>query len=401
MFQDRVSSTDGHTDALGSRNLFRIKNPLWKEMRVKLTPIFSTAKMKSMFPLITQVGEEFNEFMNTTLKNRNIDNMRDLCAKYTTDVITSCAFGIQANSFKNPDAEFRTVGKRIFAAEYKRAIEISAFFFFPEVVSILGFKLFEKYGTKFLRQSFNEVLGERIKSGTSRHDLVDMLIDLKNNEAASGSLKFEGDTLVAQAAVFFAAGYEASSGAMSFTLYEIALQPEIQHRLRAEILEKINEHGGITYEAIKEMKYLDMVLSETLRKYPTLPFLDRMCTSRYRLPPPYDHVVLEPKTPIYLSILAIHMDPKYYPNPDKFDPERFSEDMKQNRNPYTYMPFGAGPHNCIGERFGLLQTKVGLAYILKDFHFTPCEKTRVPLQLDSKAMFLAPKGGIHLQFERI
>lgn len=188
MFQDRVSSTDGHTDALGSRNLFRIKNPLWKEMRVKLTPIFSTAKMKSMFPLITQVGEEFNEFMNTALKNRNIDNMRDLCAKYTTDVITSCAFGIQANSFKNPDAEFRTVGKRIFAAEYKRAIEISAFFFFPEVVSILGFKLFEKYGTKFLRQSFNEVLGERIKSGTSRHDLLDMLIDLKNNEAASGSL---------------------------------------------------------------------------------------------------------------------------------------------------------------------------------------------------------------------
>lgn len=74
-------------------------------------------------------------------------------------------------------------------------------------------------------------------------------------------IEFEGDTLVAQAAVFFAAGYEASSGAMSFTLYEIALQPEIQHRLRAEILEKINEHGGITYEAIKEMKYLDMVLS--------------------------------------------------------------------------------------------------------------------------------------------
>lgn len=187
-FQDRVSSTDGHNDALGSRNLFRIKNPLWKEMRTKLTPIFSTAKIKNMFPLMTQVGEEFTEYLNEMLKVKNTDNMREACAKFTTDVITSCAFGIQANSFKDPKAEFRDIGRRIFAAEYLRALEISAFFFFPEVVSLLGFKLFEKYGTKFLRQSFNEVFNARVKSGTTRHDLVDMLIDLKNIKTAPGEL---------------------------------------------------------------------------------------------------------------------------------------------------------------------------------------------------------------------
>lgn len=94
------------------------------------------------------------------------------------------------------------------------------------------------------------------------------------------------------------------------------------------------------------LPYLDMVVSESLRKYPPLPFLDRVTTAEYKVP--NSDLVLEKGTPIYIPMLGMHYDPEYFPNPDVFDPERFSEENKKNRKPFVYMPFGLGPHSCIG-----------------------------------------------------
>lgn len=99
--------------------------------------------------------------------------------------------------------------------------------------------------------------------------------------------------------------------------------------------------------------------------------------------------------------MAFHHDEEFFPNPDTFDPERFSEETKKTRHPFSFLPFGEGPRNCIGMRFGLMQIKVGLATLLKHFRFVICDKTKIPLDIDQEALLYIPKGGVWLKIERV
>ncbi|GAB1859329.1 Cytochrome P450 6k1 [Camponotus japonicus] len=154
----------------------------------------------------------------------------------------------------------------------------------------------------------------------------------------------------------FSAGFETSSTTTAFALYELALQPDIQNTLRKEIVEVLDKSGGkITYDLTMSLTYLDMVISETLRMYPPLGYVNRMPNEAYKVP--NSELVIEKDTAVYIPMLGLHYDPEYFPNPDKFDPERFNEENKRNRPACVYFPFGEGPHNCIGTRLGLLQLR--------------------------------------------
>lgn len=139
---------------------------------------------------------------------------------------------------------------------------------------------------------------------------------------------------------------------MSFLAHEIAANPEVQDKLMSEINEVQAELDGktITYDVLQKMKYLDQVICETLRMYPAAPFIDRVCLKDYDLK--YDDKVAHIKkgTMMWFPVAGLHQDPKYFPNPKKFDPERFSEENKANINMDAYLPFGLGPRNCIGSR---------------------------------------------------
>lgn len=185
---------------------------------------------------------------------------------------------------------------------------------------------------------------------------------------------------------------------MSFALYELALNPDIQDKLAEEIRDSISEHDDkITYDSLQEMKYLDKVVSETLRKYPPTGNLFRQCTKQYKIPG--TNVVLDKQSRVFISVHAIHRDPKYYPNPDKFDPERFTPEEKAKRHPMTYMPFGEGPRMCIGSRFGLLEVKLGLATLLKRYRFEVCDRTTIPPKFDPRAFTASLKGGVWLRIK--
>lgn len=93
-----------------------------------------------------------------------------------------------------------------------------------------------------------------------------------------------------------------------------------------------------------------MVVSETLRMYPTLPFLDRITMETYKVP--NSELVIEKGTPIYISMLGMHYNPEYFPDPERYDPERFTEENKRDRPSCVYFPFGEGPRVCIGEDIG-------------------------------------------------
>lgn len=135
---------------------------------------------------------------------------------------------------------------------------------------------------------------------------------------------------------------------MSFALYELALNPDIQDKLADEIREKLSQNDDkLTYDLIQEMTYLDMVVSETLRKFPPVGNLFRQVTKPYTIPD--TNIQLDTQSRVFIPVYAIHRDPQYYPDPEKFDPERFTPEKKAKMHPMVYMPFGEGPRNCIGK----------------------------------------------------
>ncbi|GLH01137.1 Cytochrome P450 6k1 [Gryllus bimaculatus] len=209
-----------------------------------------------------------------------------------------------------------------------------------------------------------------------------------------------GDTLISQSFTFLSAGFDTTSTTMSFALYHLAKNEAIQDKLRAQLKKVQKEHNGkLTYEAMQNVPYLDMIISETLRMYPVLPFLDRSCTKDYQVQG--TDLVIEKGTVIFTSLYGIQRDPELYPNPDCFDPERFSEANKHSIPSGAYMPFGEGPRMCIGMRLGLLQTKVGLAHIILNFKVSPCAATPENMSYDLKSVLILPRDGVPLNFCRV
>lgn len=200
----------------------------------------------------------------------------------------------------------------------------------------------------------------------------------------------------------FVLGFETSSASEAFAIYHIVMEDGIQDQVRAEIREMlVKTEGKVTYDGVmKEMPYLNQIVNETLRMYPILPFLDRECIepNGYSLEPFSDFRI--PKgMPVYIPIFGMHRDEKHYPEPMKFDPERFAPTNINNVKPFTYFPFGAGPRNCIGERFGLMQVKTGIVKILKEFRLEVTENTPKTIDLDKKS--IVPKSVKGLYFNMI
>ncbi|KAF3428420.1 hypothetical protein E2986_06382 [Frieseomelitta varia] len=403
-FADRHATADKVDDRLGYANLFMIKNPSWKPLRAKLTPIFTSGKLKKMFDLMLTNADDLGKYLDSMHlgSNGKVVEVKDICANFTTDMIGNTAFGVRVNSLQEPKSAFREFGRMIFDYDFVRSLDFTIIFFFPNLVKYIKPKFFGKKPTQFLRTVFWDVINQRIESGQKRGDLIDVLIEMKEkykDDQTMTDFKFNGDDLVSQAAIFFTGGFETSSTTMSFTLYELALNPAVQNTLRAEIHDALAKTDGkITYDMVMSLPYLDMVVSETLRKFPPLGFVDRVCLADYKVP--NSDLVIEKGTPVFISVIGSHYNPEYFPNPEKFDPLRFTEEAKNSRPSYVYLPFGDGPRVCIGMRLGLMQSKLGLIQILKDYEFSPCEKTRIPMVLDPKALTTTALGGIHLNIRK-
>nr|NP_001352298.1 cytochrome P450 6k1-like [Trachymyrmex cornetzi] len=401
-FIDRYS-TPNMTDRLAYSSLFFIKNPAWKILRTKLSPTFTSSKLKKMFELMLVCGDNLDTYLESLkLEDKDIElNIKDLSSKFFMDIVGTTAYGLNVNSLNNPDNEFPKYGKQIFKISILHAYEFLVILFLPNLVHFINAKIFDKQVTAFLRNVFWQTITQRIKSGKKRNDLIDILIELKGTYRDQDSRTLDGDDLLAQAAVFFVASYETSSTTMAFTLYELARHPEVQNRLRKEILNALDgTDGKITYNMVMSLPYLDMVVSEILRMYPPLPFLNRVTKETYKVP--NSDLVLEKGTPIFISLLGVHYDPEYYPTPDKFDPERFTEENKRNRPTRVYLPFGDGPRICIGSRMGLLQSKLGIIVILRKYEVVPCKKTLIPMVIEPASSVTAALGGtIHLNIRRI
>lgn len=211
----------------------------------------------------------------------------------------------------------------------------------------------------------------------------------------------ELDYLITVNLNFIYQGFETSSATQSFALYHLAKDNEMQERVRNEIKDMLTRNDGkVTYDSVmnvSELPYLHQVVNETLRYYPILSFLDRECVNPEGVSlEPFSDYKIPKGMPVYIPIFGIQHDEKNFPNPSVFDPERFAPENINQIKPFTNFPFGAGPRNCVGERFGLMQVKTGIVKMLKEFRLEVTENTPKTVLFEKSAMVVQSEKGLFL-----
>ncbi|XP_074040332.1 cytochrome P450 9e2 isoform X2 [Leptinotarsa decemlineata] len=426
-FMDHKPIVPEEVDQLWNKNLFSLRGKKWREMRPILSPSFTSSKMRTMFILMSKCAEDFvNHFLKKNQDCFELE-MRDTFTRFTNDVIATAAFGVKVDSLEAPNNEFYLMGKE--ATNFGGIVNMIKFFglvFCPKIMQFFGISFISRSVNNFFRKLVDDTIKAREENNIIRPDMIHLLMEAKkgihhNEETVEVDTGFatveEADMgkghiteltntdITAQALIFFFAGFDSVSSLMCFMAHELAVNSDIQIRLRKEINEtSVSCGGSITYEALLKMKYMDMVVSETLRKWPSALVTDRICTKPYTIVPvtaDENPVHIEKETLIMIPIFGIHRDPKYYPDPLRFDPERFSDENKGNINTFAYMPFGLGPRNCIGSRFGLLETKLIFFHLLFHFELVPVNKTSIPMKLAKGTFNLMAEGGFWLGLKRM
>lgn len=383
-----------------SQHLFILETKRWRPLRMRFSPTFTSGKLKEMFKLIVECADHLEQCLEGIAAKGEPIDPRELTAKFTTDVIGSCAFGIEMNALADEDSEFRKMGREFFTVDFKAILKNRFRNSVPTFYNLLGYILPTDKITRFFRATITDAIDYRKKHNIVRHDFVNTLIELKDHPEKVKDVELTDDLLTAQAFVFFIAGFETSAGTMSNALYELALNPKIQDKLREEINDEYKKHGEIMqYENIKEMSYLDQVFRETLRKYPPLSFLMRESVADYTFTGTKASIPKGIK--VWLPISAIQRDPEIYPDPDVFKPERFTKEAASERHPMTYLPFGDGPRNCIGARFAVFQSKIGLIKILRKYKVEVCDKTPKTYEKAPNAFILSPKHKLYLKLKKL
>ncbi|XP_045460604.1 uncharacterized protein LOC123671014 [Harmonia axyridis] len=398
-----------------SAHLFSLEDDNWRRMRAALTHTFTSGKIKMMFPIMIQNAQNLEKIIKKAEAAGEAVNVKDYISRFTIDVITSTAFGLEINSIENPDADFRKAGNRFFVDSGYEAFRNLLSFIIPrKFLDAIKFKLIKPDITEYFVNIVKKTIEYRENNNIERPDFIQLLIQLKNSGKVMNTgeetvksksvadkqmdMHLSVEEMAAQIFVFFLAGFETSATTATFALYEIALNEDIQNKLREEIRTVLKKHNGMTYEAFMEMNYLEQVIKETLRKYPPVPLAPRLCTKDYKVPG--CNTVIEKDTLVMVPITGVQRDADIYPDPEKFDPERFGDGCSIPS--MAFLSFGEGPRLCIGKRFGTLQTKVALATVLKNYQVTMNrEKTEVPLQFAPKSLITTPKGDVWLNVKRI
>lgn len=206
-----------------------------------------------------------------------------------------------------------------------------------------------------------------------RDDLVTLLVHAENAE--DGSL--DADELREQVLIFLLAGHETTATALAFALHLLARHPEEQRRVREEVDRVLGGPGGRAPTAadMDELSYLTMVLKEAMRLYPSAPVIGRRSVADAEI----EGVRIPAGADILVSPWVTHRHPDYWPDPERFDPSRFTPEAEASRPRYAWFPFGGGPRACIGQHLSMLESVLGLAVLLREFAFEDAEAGEVPL----------------------
>uniref|UniRef100_A0A8D1K222 unspecific monooxygenase n=1 Tax=Sus scrofa TaxID=9823 RepID=A0A8D1K222_PIG len=329
----------------------------WKRIRTLLSPTFTSGKLKKMFPIFVQYGDALVRNLRKETEKGKPINVKDIFGAYSLDMTTGTSFGVKIDSLNNPQHPFVEYVQKIviFDCLDPLLLFITLFPFLSPVFEVLNISLFSKSAMDFFTKFVKSIKESRLKD----QQMVKFLFD---------------EELVAQGITFIFAGYETTSTPLSFLMYKLATHPDIQEKLQKEIDVTFPSKTPPTYDALAQMEYLDMLLNEILRLIPLAARLERVCKKDVEVHGmfiPRGTVMPQGRGPTLIQAAWLSStEPDY-------------KKHKDTMNPYTYLPFGTGPRNCIGMRFALMNMKLALVKVLQNFSFKPSKGQRDLSQGDS------------------
>ncbi|EDW92579.1 cytochrome P450 9c1 [Drosophila yakuba] len=406
----RKGITDGFDDSsVISKSLLSLRDRRWKQMRSTLTPTFTSLKIRQMFELIHYCNVEAVDYVQRQLDAGTSElELKNFFTRYTNDVIASAAFGIQVNSFKDPNNEFFSIGQRISEFTFWGGLKVMLYILMPRLMKALRVPVMDMNNVDYFKKLVFGAMKYRKEQSIVRPDMIHLLMEaqrqFKAEQEGSTDLRsgaqedraeFNDDDLLAQCLLFFSAGFETVATCLSFTSYELMMNADVQEKLHEEILAVKEQLGEkpLDYNTLVGMKYLDCVVSESLRKWPPAFVLDRMCSSDFQLKDEAGEVVanLREDDLVHINVAALHHDPDNFPEPEEFRPERFDEEHKHEIRQFTYLPFGVGQRSCIGNRLALMEVKSLIFQLVLRYHLKPTDRTPADMMSSISGFQMLPR----------
>jgi len=410
-FPDRVNIARSKPDDIRGAFLTVKQGDDWRRIRHRITPAFTSGKMKKLLPAMNYCSNELVKYLDQYAKSGNDVPLKDALSKLTMNVIGRTVFAADLNSFDDKeDSPFLYYAKRLFDIKLMSPA-ILFIVSFPNVARwytmLTGRTILQNDIFQYFTTSLTDIMDQRLKdpdSPNKYNDAFQLLLNSLDGEERVTITSEDADIMseavnqagnskekktlsrlevLAQLVIFLAAGYETTASTLHFVCYILSRRPDVQEKLRKEVLEVLDGREHIDYEDMAKLQYLNQVVSETLRMYPPAIRINRLCQKDAEI----NGIEFEKGNSFSFDVYNIHHDPENYPEPYEFDPDRFSPENKADRHPMAFIPFGAGPRICLGMRFAEFEMRVTLVDLVKNFEFLPSEgMPGLPVPILSKAL---------------
>lgn len=226
---------------------------------------------------------------------------------------------------------------------------------------------------------------------------LDLLLEKVAAASGSDSQKLTDEEIREEVDTFMFEGHDTTAMALSWTLFLLGHHRQVQERLWTEVDNMFDtqlQDSDLELDLLKRLKYLDCVIKEALRLCPSVPFIGRQTKTKLQL----GEYSIPPGSVIFVLIYQLHRNSDIYPQPELFNPDRFLPENLGGRHPFAYVPFSAGPRNCIGQKFAMAEMKTILSHLTRNFEFesiTPLDKAKVQME-----MVLRPKCPLEIRIRR-
>lgn len=361
-----------------------------KDSDVATTSVYKRVLPKKTY--LASVGRKNNDFNFSfmSLTGKSID-VNKLFSLFALDVIISAAFGIQANIQTDADPEMVDKAKTVF----RTPLWVRGFSMFPfsDYLS-KKFNISPLNHTDYFLELARAIYDIRkTQEVPSRRDLLQLMLEAQRQETAVDGKRLTDDEVLAQSVIFMVAGFETTGSTLSLMAYLLARHPDVQEKLLEELDEAVENRGDMPlYDFVNSLDYLDQVFSEVLRLYTPGFLIHRRCSEACTV----NGLSIPAGVDVFMPPYVLHRDPLLWPDPEKFDPDRFSNKNKEAQAAYSYMPFGIGPRQCIGFRFALLEMKTAMFRVLSKVKFQKADDTVSQLNFRS-VLIMQPCDPISLE----
>ncbi|GJQ65593.1 hypothetical protein Trydic_g7691 [Trypoxylus dichotomus] len=378
----------------------------WHNRRKLLTPAFHFNILQQFSSTFIEKTENMLEEIEAVV-NQSVDVI-PLATKYTFSMVCETAMG--ANASPSHIDRYREAVLMMGKIAVHRIVRLwfhnpVMYLFSPNFYrGILTSRLLHKYSSELIKKReetfdtdsiFFESLkqadnnSEYVYSSKKRLAMLDVLLYAKNTEKNidDQGIREEVDTFVFE-------GHDTTSSCLAFTLMLLACNKHIQDKVVEELSELLpNKSDKMTFNILNDMKYLERVIKESLRLYPSVPMFGRLTSEIVKTHSGYE---LPVNSQVMIRVYDMHRNPNIYPDPEKFDPDRFLPENIKARHVFSYLPFSAGPRSCIGQKFALLELKAMLCGIMRHFEVLPVD-TPETIRLITD-FILHPTDGIRVKF---